>query len=516
MIRRTGETDAARLAVGAATALILMTATTAAWADKGKAHMLRKQADHAYSQSRCHLSSGCEDRAVFPKVVADYEKAFRLDPSPEMALAFCQLHRKSNGPDAKAFEDRGGARSALARCDYALLHPDSDEQTRRRALSDGRDIRSSLAIDRGSAADDARKVAAARALYGEGLTMKYDKRSNKITFDYGKLDAATLQEYIGEYYIPAMLEVGINEFSSLHQDRLGEWGAARQANAFGWTLLEPMAKFQICEKLVTHLHIDWCRLQSLIEANAPLFAFRGQAVEWDATRTSGGGVTGADRIFLPTVEGRYDVAITIASPITLDGYHNLRLMRAIRGNFYNQQGDSYREAMGVFAKAEKASEAKKKAYEAQERKLAGTRGNVVFAEAPFVGWEVPPLLRKGATADCSKLHYRSWNPRGSGVYELDYKVDGTLCNREVSGMTDSLARPRNHTHGDRCPDALMVPGEHTVTIEMHQNKAGKTGNRVITRDGVIRDETVAYRARRVGTWTAKCTTTGSGPASRFE
>ncbi len=522
----------ASLLAGAATVVGLTIASPAAHADnKGKARMLIKEAEHALSEGRCHVED-CVD--IFPAAEAKFDKAVSLDPTPATALAHCQLYSDLDSDIDKWATANGKMQKALARCDFAANHPDSDEETRKRALSMGEDIRNMLMWDVDDKEKDAMKVAAAKALYGHGLKMKYDKKSGKITLAYGDLDEKTLQMYISVFWAGhanKILRVAINDNDLVHKGQGDRFFTNARSGITGWVMSEPMAKFKICESLMYGINRDvsaedWCLYQALIEANAPMFAFRGEEVSWDAKQMSGGGLDLDERIFLPTIEGVYKPAITIAGPVEIDDYQHIMLTKAIA---YKIRSSSkyYQDMLAVQARAEKIDKKKKAAYAKQDLKVGGKKGKIVFSDKSFIGWDMPPLLPKNAKGvDCDDLSYKAYAPRKKNKdYELYIKVDGEACNNPpLWSDQDSYSKSYSFMHpqyggdsNDGCQKKLLVPGDHNIEITAHEVKAAKTGRKQINRDLTISDEYMGYSGKKLFGAKMSCSTKGSGAAtSRFE
>jgi len=531
-----GRRQIARLfLVGGAAGLFIVGAPARARADnKEKATVLVQQADHALDQAGCfradRVQTGCGDVAIFKSAAAKYDQAVKLYPSCKAAYLACYLHKKAQGPDLEWSKSSGNYMIALARCDYAAFHPDCRDEVRKQARSAGDEMRSELRFSRSKEEYDARVTAAAKALYGVGLKMKYDKGAGKISLDYGEVDAATLQGYIGEFYAgyaPKVLErVGMGFF--LDEDRTDEYRALLAKGVLGWVLLEPRAKFRICKQMAYRMKQggreleSWCLFQSVIEANAPLFAFKGSSVTWNARDLEGGGLAYTDRIFFPTIDGKYEPVVTIAGPIEVDDRKHINYQLRV-ANDVKSSNPHYQDALGLKARVQKIVKKKEAAFAKAEKKVRGRKGNVLFAEATFKSWTLPKFLAQGAVADCDKLHYKAYAPAGKNdEFHAEYKVDGETCNvhsvsssEDSQAVTDSLMHPFA-PRDDGCPAALLVPGDHEVVINMYPVKAAKTGYKEITRDWKIRDEYMGYWGKKVGSWKAKCTTNGSGSGSRFE
>jgi hypothetical protein len=505
--------------------------------DRGRAKVLMSQADSALDEGGCFRAdrsqTGCESRTTFQEAAARYDQAVALDPSLETAMAACAVHKKSQGPDFEWSLSSGAFWVALARCDHVAFHPDTGDDLRRRARSVGSDMRSYLRFSRKAAENDARRAAAAKALYGAGLTMKFDKQANQISLAYGSLDAKTLQGYIGEYYAahaPKIFGSSAPPVTLRDDARKASYLAGLEKGVTSWILLEPMAKFALCKLIADTMDQGgrdvehWCQVQQAIEANAPLYAFTGAAVKYDASVLKDAGLTDDQRVFLPTLDGVYPVAITIAGPHTIDDYQHINFLKAVAATV-NGSNPQQAEVLGMVARADKLAKEREAKWAKADAKLGGTAGKVVFAEATFQSWDVPAILAAGGTTDCAKLHYKAWAPKGSKEYDAAFAVDGTTCNvisvwsnQQTNAVTESLMLPAV-AKDDNCPDALKVPGEHQVTISMHEVKAAKTGNRVIKAHGSglkIEDEYMGVWGKKVGSWSAKCTTAGSGATSRFQ
>jgi hypothetical protein len=365
---------------------------------------------------------------------------------------------------------------------------------------------------------DAHLDAAARALYGVGLVVKHDKATNQVTIEPGTLDANLVQQYIAGVWNGYLGKTrsapsGVQEMHPQRADytKLGEQGV------YGWTLLEPGGKLDACV-LISKDMTDakgralrqFCTMQMLIELNAPRFVYRGATVSYDAAGPTG--IPYDERVFLPNADGVYPIAIVVPAPTTIDSFATLRLQRKYADQLFRGAGDAEkREALVISARAEKLLAQKQKTYNAAKAKFAGRGGKIAFADAPFDG-DFPRVLKKGETTDCDKLHFNAFGFK-TGEYEVELDVDKQACATQSLGSldsdvdnTDSLAHPNDTRAYDNCATLLKTPGDHTVSIGMYKVGTWTTGNKEITDDLQIRDQTVGVRGKRVAGASITCTT----------
>ena len=476
---------------------------------------LMDQADKAMSDAWCTsmAKNGCTDDAVFPAAVKAYDEAMKLEPTPQTAGRYCKRFTNLQKKEARWALSSGAMFRALARCDFALLHPDADEATRARGRA-GNELRNVLGYIRTPEETEARRAAAAKALFGLGLTVR--ESGGRISVAPGELDDAKIREYIAEYWSPAAAEVQTGA-GFLDDARGNEYEALRKKGVLGWTLLEPAKKLVMCESIVRTLSklrqeaVDFCKLRAVIEANSRIVAYRGKPVETPVD--AGPGLEHAERIFFPSAEGVYEPVVTVAAPVTVDDFAHIELQRRLADMLYRGSSDDpgKREAKALAARGAKIAETQQAKLRAADAKVAGKGGVVVFAARPFVGWEMPELVKKGPAGACEALHYKAWAPRGAASYEIEIAVDGTACfGTPLSSLesetpnTDGLVRSsEKDTH---CPEPLQLAGEHKVAIQMFKVGTARTGDKVITRDWKIKDETMGVRGKRVGGAEVTCTT----------
>src|SRR5262249_6191815 len=144
----------------------------------------------------------------------------------------------------------GWARRGIALCELVGVAEDLDTVERNAGPSGASSIRTKLWQKRDEAANDAGMVAAAKALYGVGFKMKLDKAGGQIALDWGEVDDAKLQDFIAEYYLryAGELRAG-NDLSGPGVDV----AALTKQRTFGWLLLEPRAKLELCQKIAYNM-----------------------------------------------------------------------------------------------------------------------------------------------------------------------------------------------------------------------------------------------------------------------
>jgi len=270
---------------------------------------------------------------------------------------------------------------------------------------------------------------------------------------------------------------------------------------------------------------EWCVLQAVIEGNAPLLAFRGKPVVYPVASGDVGLAVGDDAL-TASLDGRWNVAVTIAGPIPSDDqFHINRQLRLATGGFtYNSNA----EVAGLMARARKVSKEKQAGAAAAEAKVIGKkRPQVVFSASSFTygpgeepRWELPPLLAAGDSAACDHLSYKAYakEPKGDNGYELAFMVDGEQC---ASSALRTTATHLVATSGSgECEQPLKAPGEHKIVISLHEVVATKLGGKEIVSKGaggaVVKDRYAGRRGKKLGEWNVQCATKGGNAAQRFE
>jgi hypothetical protein len=491
-------------------ALVLAAAAAPVHAgDPGQADALMKEAAAAVDAGACFRThGGCPDAAVFPAAAAKIERAYALDRTPERAKALCNFYGNSVGRDrAWAAQQRGGLHRIIGLCQYGGASSPIDY------------LRSSLREQGGEEAFGQRSAAAARALFGAGL--RVDRAGGRVAIDWGELDAATAQAYAAEFYAqhaPAVLS-GYSDDTFLWPERKQRYLELGERRKLGWVLAEPKVKLALCERIMGRVTkgggdaVEFCRYHALLEANAPRFAFRGQPVDYPAAGAEVSGLADGDAILQPGPDGRYSIAFTVAGGEPIDDFRHMRFQKAVMASV-RESSPYHRDALAELARAERVAKQRQAAFARADQALrGGGKAKVVFAQAPFAGWDLPPILGKGEVADCDALHYKAYAPKKRGAeYEAEIAVDGEACStvwvyspEDASARVDSLMRP-SEKDAELCPRKLAAPGEHQVAIAIYQVKAARTGRREITDDLKIRDEYMGVRGAKAGSFTARCAT----------
>jgi hypothetical protein len=491
--------------------------------DPARATVLMDDADKAFKGASCGnmATGGCADPAAFTAAVRGYAEALALDPRPQNAARACRAFTNSQKNERASAVADGTVWRLIAFCDYGARHPDSDATTRDRSRA-GSEYRRWLHDARSEADRDARIDAAARALFGAGLAVTHDKASGAITIDAGKLEGRLVQEYTAELWAEYVGKIdtspsGFAAWSAyLTPEHAKAYTAAKDKGALGWALLEPAEKLSACALMTKKMTADAgkrtlasCVVAAMLEANAPRYAYRGAPASHAAA--DGVGLARDERVFLPGVDGVYPTVITVASPVAADSYAGIQLQGKLASGLY-RGGDQPKEVAALVARGQKIAKAKEAAFAVADKKL-GKKGKViVFAAAPFVGWELPKILGKKDTAECSRLHYKAYAP-ASGSDEAEIAVDGAVCTvTSLSSLdggapnTEAVAQAIDTPISTECVTALATPGEHAISIGMFKVETARTGRLEITSDLKIRDESLGVRGKLATKAAITCTT----------
>ena len=510
--------------VRATTAIgIVLLLGSAAAGDPARATALMDAADKEFSGASCGsmATGGCSDPAAFTRAVQGYAEALAVDPRPQNAMRACRAFTNSQKNERTSAVADGTVWRLIAFCDYGARHADSDARTRDASRA-GSEYRRWLHDARSEADRDARIDAAARALFGAGLAVAHDKGTGAVTVDAGKLDGKLIQEYTAELWAEYVgkIDSSAGAFGAwrayLTPEHAKSYTAARDKGAFGWALLEPAEKLSACKLMTAKMTFEagkrtlaFCAAAAMLEANAPRYAYRGTAGSYAAG--DGPGLARDERVFLPGVDGVYPVVITVASPAPADNYAGIQLQGELASTLY-RGGDQPKEVAALVARGQKIAKAKEAAFAVADKKL-GKKGKViVFAAAPFVGWDLPPILGKKDTVECGRLHYKAYAP-ATGSYEAEIAVDGMVCKVEALSSldggapnTEPIAKAIDTPISGECVTALATPGDHAISIGMFKVEGTRTGRLEITDDLRVRDEYVGVRGKAATKAAMTCTT----------
>lgn len=477
---------------------LVLSLSSIAWADSPA--MLLKQAEEATSRSSCFAGSGgCKDPAVYPAAMKRIEEALAADQSQETLKQACRFVEQSRGAEETWALDNGWGARGIAIC--MLADRESSANTIRYKFRNRRKPEEQVA----------HRVAAIKALYGVGLTMKHDKGKNEISVDYGALDDAKLQEYTREYYsrYASQAAQSARAFDPSYREKMFK------KHAFGYVLFDPGAKEALCGAIAYDVPDpqrrelgEWCTYQAVIEAGSPLFAFRGKAASF-AADSAGDAPTLEERALVPSIDGRFAPLVTIAGPTMREDKRHMTAVASIGANV-TDSSPHFKAVRALVARANAVTAAKEAAAEGKKKRLATGAGNVVFGAGSFDEWELPPLVKAGDdSVACENIHYLAFDRRKKETLTAVFLVDGKGCESHdlgamsIGGIQESCQQ-------------LKDPGKHTITAEIFTVRSGKTGGKRIE-NGRITDEYTASLDKKLSTFKATCTTSGGdAPASRFQ
>lgn len=321
---------------------------------------------------------------------------------------------------------------------------------------------------------------AAQALYGVGLKIKRTKRSTTIAPMPGGLTQEKYNQYVKEVYLQVLR-------AHLAKTKGGQWRwtdadysdpryDTRGKVKRGHLLLEPYLKYKICREsaarignkpniVVAWQRISWCALQAMDEAIAPIYVYRGKEVTWNAPDDKGD-LELDDEIWKPDASGNYPIVVTVAggSKIYTMASTNIlmKLAEDVDENFapkMRKKADKmYQQTLKIYHKLVKA-EARK------QRKLAG-KNKIIFAGTRFYSTVAQPPAK--GPLPCMKTFFLAYAPtkaRKQG-YHRGIKVDGNEC---AAIPMDANEEDRSEIFTAPSCSRLLKPGEHKVTVAMHEN-----------------------------------------------
>lgn len=336
--------------------------------------------------------------------------------------------------------------------------------------------------------DDRQRVAAIRALYGAGLSI--DTRGDRVTIDWGELDAATYQRYVTRYYLPA-LEGWYFKLNVSSQIAFGDTNDFVKKKA-AHILAEPLEKLDLCEHVAKGIDdserqkamLDFCRQQALRHALSPVVTFRGERVSYSSPGKFAG-VTMGEPLYSGS-DGARDVLITVPGPGKVSSDGPLRTVAWIANNLrYDAPATLERVAREAKQRAGDELRKAKSRVKARDRKLAGSRGAVLFTDHRVEGWEpLQPLSRK-ARPTCYDAFVHIYGPRRRGTYILTVRANGMQC----SDDTVSGGFIRHWSVLGTCQKQVRS-GKNEITVEIAKNVNKLVRKRKRIRHGRIEQDNV--------------------------
>jgi hypothetical protein len=287
-------------------------------------------------------------------------------------------------------------------------------------------------------------LSAARALYGEGLSIKRTRRGVTIAPKPGGLTQKRFNTYVEKFYLPALARMRMvsngRSFRFLTKPRDAKYDPSAKVK-LAHVLLEPDLKFTLCQKIEDVAGIgwrdpytfasddrkNWCLLHALREATSPILEYRGKKVHWDGKRERGD-LRVDDVIFAKGSDGNYPIVVTVAGGRTHMTRAAYRIAQQLVGSIGKQGTDKK-----LIAKIRSLWSSRSRAYNklvkrmvAKQRRYA-KRKPILFSAEYFAEWVARKPAKKSIPCDSS--HYLIYTPRrgGEGSYAKVMKVNGAIC-----------------------------------------------------------------------------------------
>lgn len=415
------------------------------------------EAEGLFQDAKRELQQSCQPRACpgFAGPAGKLKRAYLLRADERFASTYCDYARMAKRAPAEEGD-------ILVMCDLAELAGDYPKELRERRVKAGR---------------SSSPAAAARALYGDGLTLGQTEGPKPVTtLAWGTITADGMQELIRDHY------VGVIETSDVLKDPRRKLDACKRIAATIPDAKERKATTELCE---------WAGAR---DANAPYLAF--------------GGATGLDKIKLENnapvfqldAKLRYQPMFVLASNKRIDKPWSLADQRDLLDAIITQgeQHAHYKDAVARRAEIEAYIKRRTAEGEVTMRQINARTSQVAFLPYAPQQWDVPAPV-SGHAATCANL--AAVAPaigKASGDTELLLKVDGKTCSDSYS----LVAAP-----SDECAE-LLTDGRHKIDAELFRVSWKKTGEKQVTihsKDTVdIRDKEAASRGARVARGTITC------------
>ncbi len=316
---------------------------------------------------------------------------------------------------------------------------------------------------------------AARALYGEGLSIKRTKTKLILSPKSGGLTQEKFNKYVETIYIPAL---GANPKGHLAK-----------------VLLDPRDKASLCKTIAysigdvpTFRHRfdrqNWCAYQGMMHAMSPVFEYRGTKISWDAN-LDGGELKATDRIFVKDADGNYPIIVTIRGSREKEMGPVLSTVRRLHEQI-DQTASSDKK---LYATAQRYWKTRLNRHlksvrqaKAKQRQLA--KGKIIFSETSFYEGRAVPAAK--GPIDCRKSFFTAYSPKRSRKhgYQFSAYVDGTQCADNFMDVNDRFSGAIHEIPG--CFKKMKTGESHKLKIAVHHNIITGNHARVEHHDGKLR------------------------------
>jgi hypothetical protein len=323
---------------------------------------------------------------------------------------------------------------------------------------------------------------AARALFGEGLTI--EKSGRAMTISDGALDRRTLERYAREMYLPAILSNTSSPAMGVYRHRreldnekeYESFKALSQSRKWGFILTEPTSRMMLCDWLAEALDDKaagkklklWCFDEGMRAARLPVYLYRPgkpRTIEPDAEQDD---YPVDGEAYVPREDGsawKIQVAVSGTTPIESYAVH-----RSIdfAGLVLTWEDDPELKKKGheLRAQLQEVDAAKRAAaHKAMARKV-GPRGKLMWTDVPLLDpWKPFPAMTSNVPA-CEALTLAVWEPtrrpdRVTGWY-VEVSIDGDDC------FDDEIFEPSDRKPGPIFRTALA--GKCKVAKGRQQHK----------------------------------------------
>lgn len=415
------------------------------------------EADRLYQAAKQELDQKCQPRACdFAGAAAKLKRAYLLRADAKFANTYCDYARKAKLTPALEAD-------TLLMCEVADLGDD--------------DFVDSLRENRAKKGRSSSAAAAARALYGVGLTLgQSDGPKPTMTLSWGTITPAAMQELIRDHYVGVIQTTDDLTFIPRKLEMCKRIAA---------TIAQPAERKEVTE---------FCEWQAAIAMNAPQATFGG------ATGIERVKLADRARVFELDKQLRYQPVFALAAPKQLNNPKTLDAEREYLDKIIKQgaQHSHYKDAVARRSEIETYIKRRKQEAEKITKQLKAKPSQVAFMPyAPFE-WDVPAPV-SGHVETCAKL--AAVAPavgKENGDTELLVKVDGKECFNGYS----LIAAP-----SIECAE-LVADGKHRIDAELFRVTWKKTGEKQITihsKDSIdIRDKEAGSRGKRVARGSITC------------
>lgn len=365
------------------------------------------------------------------------------------------------------------------------------------------------APDAGASGNDAEIAAAARAIFGDGLSVT--RSGDKITVDWGTLTEEKARYFLETYWGPALDSIDPYTVFSVDDKRwvFPFYTKSLRKTSRAYFLMEPDGRRELCLQIarvigdarLAQATRDFCTVRAVETANRGVIGFRGKKASYNTT-APWAGIWFKERLW-QNKNGVRDLLLVTSGPVDIDQYEQLKYIAHV-ADIGRTAADQYsldaRRKLRRLRDAAADKLAKKDALtDARDARQVGDKAAVIFTDHPASGWRKMWPLKGSEKVSCYETHVHTYSPAKAWpgqLYTLTVALNGRTCSSKRVGFNDQ--RVREHASlWDYCTGRDRYDsGANRVEVTLAKDviqRQGRTSDR--GKGDVVARKTFTCRAR---------------------